>query len=74
MRVLVGFDGSAGAHDAVALARQFCRDGRGALLVNVLPHGGSLPGEYHLVEHPESDGPEGAEGVFADARAELAGI
>jgi nucleotide-binding universal stress UspA family protein len=71
MRVLLGYDGSEGAQDAVALARLFCRDGDAALLVNVLPDGGPLPVPYRLSAHSES---EEGERTFDDARTELQGV
>lgn len=56
MRVLIGFDGSEGARDAVALARLFWAGGSdAALLVNVLPHGGPSPAAYRLSEHQEPE-------------------
>jgi nucleotide-binding universal stress UspA family protein len=72
MRTLVGFDGSDGARDAVALTRLFCTAaGDGTLLVNVLPYGGPLPVAYHLLECEQS---EEALRVFDDAREQLSGV
>jgi nucleotide-binding universal stress UspA family protein len=70
MKALVGFDGSDGARDAVSLARSFCGHGQGAaLLVHVLPYGGSPP--YQLVRDRES---EDSESIFDDARAQLGDV
>lgn len=65
MRVLVGFDGSEGARDALALARVFCSDGQGrALLVNVMPNRGPQRAYWLLgYEHSEQ-----VDGLFDDAR------
>lgn len=72
MKILVGFDGSDGARDAIALARLFCTGGDDAcLLVNVLPYGGPLPVAYRLLGYEESDE---SQRVFDDARAELEGV
>ena len=72
MKALVGFDGSEGARDAVALTRSFCGHGQGAaLLVDVRPYGGELPPPYRLVRYWEA---EGSESFFDDARAQLRGI
>ena len=55
MRVLIGFDGSPGADDAVELARWLTAGDEGeALLVNVLPHPGALPVAYYLLDDEET--------------------
>lgn len=55
MKLLVGFDGSDGADDAVELARWLGAGERGeALLVNVLPHPGPLPVAYYLLDREET--------------------
>ncbi|MBK5218367.1 MAG: universal stress protein [Thermoleophilia bacterium] len=72
MRVLVGFDGSAGARDAIELTRVFCStEGDEALLVNVLPYGGPLPVAYSLLGYEDS---VEVREFFTDARVALAGI
>ena len=54
MKVLVGYDGSDGGHDAVELARWISAGARGeALLVNVQPHPGPLPLAYYLLGYDE---------------------
>ena len=72
MRVLVGFDGRAGARDAIELTRVFCSsEGDDALLVNVLPYGGPLPVAYGLLGYQDS---AEVRKFFTEARAALAGI
>jgi nucleotide-binding universal stress UspA family protein len=73
MRVLVGFDGSEGARDAIALTRLFCNGDRDAavLLVNVLPYGGQLPVAYRLLGYDE---PDDSRRSFDDANAQLPGL
>jgi nucleotide-binding universal stress UspA family protein len=69
MRVLVGFDGSEGARDAIALTRVFCTgDQDAALLVSVLPHGGPLPVAYRLLGYEES---EDSKRLVDEARTDL---
>lgn len=53
-RILVGFDGSSGAEDAVELARLFCRPGSEVLLVNVVPYLGPLPASAYLLGYHET--------------------
>jgi nucleotide-binding universal stress UspA family protein len=72
MRVLVGFDGSAGARDAIELTRVFCSaEGDEAILVNVLPYGGPLPVAYSLLGYQDS---AEVREFFTEARAALSGI
>lgn len=72
MRVLVGFDGSEGARDALALTRLFCADGQdAALLVNVLPYGGPFPAAYRL---SGSEEPQDCKRLLDDARTQLPGV
>ena len=53
--VLVGYDGSDGAKDAVRLTRTLCRGGAAeVLLVNVLPYPGPLPVAYRLLGYDEA--------------------
>ena len=71
-RVLVGYDGSDGAKDAVRLARNLCAGTHAeVLLVNVLPHPGPLPVAYRLLGYDEA--PEW-KSFFREAEATLAGI
>ena len=54
MRVLVGFDGSAGGRDALELARVLCgMTGAEALVVTVLPYG-PMPVRYALLGEEEA--------------------
>lgn len=70
MKVLVGFDGSEGAYDAVELARRLAGGEPGeALLVNVLPYPGPLPAAYYLLGYEEA---EWAHDFFAGASSTLA--
>lgn len=56
MKVLIGFDGSEGAYDAVELARRLAAGESGeALLVNVLPYPGPLPVAYYLLGYDEAE-------------------
>lgn len=80
-RLLIGFDGSGGADDAVALAGRLAdRPGAAALLVNVLP-AGSLPIAYQLLGNEDSPEwrdffrePEGAlDGIATEHRTYLGG-
>ncbi|HEX3239539.1 MAG TPA: universal stress protein [Solirubrobacterales bacterium] len=70
MRVLVGFDGSDGARDAVKLARSFCasKDDE-VLLVNVVALGMPLPVSYRLLSASES---AEARELFLEPRKTLA--
>lgn len=67
--VLVGYDDSEGAKDAVRLTRTLCagRDAD-ALLVNVLPWSGGLPVAYRLLGYDEAPA---WKTFFAAAEAEL---
>ncbi|HEY0280462.1 MAG TPA: universal stress protein [Solirubrobacterales bacterium] len=70
-RMLVGYDGSAGAKDAVALAKLLCAGtAASVLLVNVLP-AGPLPVAYRLLGYEEAPA---WKTFFADAEAALDGI
>ena len=71
MRVLVGFDGSAGGRDALELARVLCgMTGAEALVVTVLPYG-PMPVRYALLGEEEA---RETEPLFAEARETLTGI
>lgn len=69
-RVLVGYDGSEGAKDAIRLLRAL-RAGTGAeaLLVNVLPWDGGLPVAYRLLGY---DAAPAWKTFFEEAEGELA--
>ncbi len=70
--VLVGYDGSDGAADAVRLARTLCAGSDAeVLLVNVLLYPGPLPVAYRLLGYDEAPG---WKTFFKDAEAELAGL
>lgn len=69
-RVLIGYDGSDGAKDAVALAKVLCGPGANVLLVNVLP-AGPLPVAYQLLGYEEAPA---WKGFFREAEDALAGI
>lgn len=69
-RVLVGFDGSSGAGDAVALARNLA-PGATVVLAFVLPHEDPLAHHYQLLP---ADSPAVREDFFDDAIASLEGI
>ncbi|HTT94286.1 MAG TPA: universal stress protein [Solirubrobacterales bacterium] len=70
-KVLVGYDGSDGSKDAVALARVLCAGTRASvLLVNVLP-AGTLPVAYRLLGYEEAPA---WRGFFRGAEEELGGI
>jgi hypothetical protein len=56
-RVLIGYDGSDGAEDAVRLAGTLCSGTHSeAPLVNILTLSGSLPVTYRLLDHDEAPG------------------
>ncbi len=68
--VLVGYDGSEGAKDAIRLARTICAGSDAeALLVNVLTWRGGLPVAFRLLGY---DAASAWKGFYADAEAELA--
>ncbi|HVW46559.1 MAG TPA: universal stress protein [Solirubrobacterales bacterium] len=69
--VLVGYDGSDGAKDAVRLARILCTDDAEVLLVNVLPYPGPLPVAYRLLGYDEAPA---WKTYFREAEAQLAGL
>lgn len=69
--VLVGYDGSDGAKDAVRLARILGAGEAEVLLVNVLPYPGPLPVAYRLLGYDE--GPAWKT-FFREAEAELEGL
>lgn len=69
-RILVGFDGSSGANDAVALARNLAPDST-AVLAYVLPHEDPLAHHYQLLGDDDSPA---AQGFFDEAVATLDGI
>jgi len=69
-RVLVGFDGSDGAKDAIRLTRSLCAGTDAeALLVNVLPYPGPLPVAYRLLGYDDAPA---WKTFFNEAEAELA--
>lgn len=70
-RVLVGYDDSEGAKDAVRLARTLCPSGAEVLLVNVLPYPGPMPVAYRLLGYDEAPS---WKTFFRDAEAQLAGL
>jgi nucleotide-binding universal stress UspA family protein len=70
-RVLVGYDDSEGAQDAVRLARTLCASDAEVLLVNVLPYPGPLPVAYRLLGYDEAPA---WKTFFKDAEDELAGL
>ncbi|MBK5218347.1 MAG: universal stress protein [Thermoleophilia bacterium] len=63
-KILVGFDGSPGADDAVELARVFSGVDSEVLLVNVVPYLGPMPVSFYLLGYRET--PE-AKGFFQEA-------
>lgn len=69
--LLVGFDGSDGSGDAVALAAALGGAGATVVLVNVMPATGPLPTRPRLLDSHEL--PEASE-FFAPARAALEGF
>jgi nucleotide-binding universal stress UspA family protein len=69
-RILIGFDGSGGAYDAVALAGVLA-GGATAVLTYVLPHEDPLARHYKLLDHESSPA---AEGFFDEAIATLGGM
>ncbi|HKZ15290.1 MAG TPA: universal stress protein [Solirubrobacterales bacterium] len=70
-RVLIGYDGSDGAKDAVALARTLCRGIEAEfLLVNVLPFPGPPPVAGELLGYQEASE---WKAFFTDAEKALAG-
>ena len=69
-RVLIGFDDSAGAHDAVALARVLAPDSS-AVLAYVLPHEDPIARHYKLLGYEDSPA---AKGFFDRAVGTLNGI
>lgn len=70
MKLLVGFDGSDGADDAVELARRLAGGERGeVLLLNVLPYPGPLPAAYYLLGYDEE---EWSRDLFEEPAAKLA--
>ncbi len=71
-RVLIGYDGSDGAKDAVRLARTLCAGTRADVLpVNVLPYPGPPPVAYQLLGY--DDAPEWKT-FFREAEETLEGI
>lgn len=69
-RVLIGFDGSSGAEDAVALARILAPDST-AVLAYVLPHEDPIARHYRQLGDDDSPA---AEGFFDKAVAALGGL
>lgn len=69
--VLVGYDDSEGAKDAVRLARALCAPGAEVLLVNVLPYPGPLPVAYRLLGYDEAPA---WKTFFREAETRLAGL
>lgn len=70
-RVLVGFDGSDGGRDALALARALAGPfGAGALVVSVIPYGPFPVGFVPLEDEAARD----AEPLFDEAREALVGL
>lgn len=69
--VLIGYDDSDGAKDAVRLARSICAPGAEVLLVNVLPYPGPLPVAYRLLGYDEAPA---WKTFFRSAEKELAGL
>ena len=71
-RVLIGYDGSDGAKDAIALAKVLCRGTHPeVLLVNVLPYPGALPVAYRLLGYDEAPA---WKTFFREAEEQLAGM
>lgn len=69
-RILVGFDGSSGARDALALARDLA-PGAKAIVVHVPPHEDPLAHRYRLVENADTVVPSG---FFDAAIRDLSGM
>lgn len=71
MRILVGYDGSDGGRDAIALTRVLA-EAKGAcvLVVTILPYG-PLPIPYEILEEEEA---ERAQPLFDEARGRLGGL
>ena len=69
-RILIGFDGSGGADDAVALARVLAPESS-AVLAYVLPHEDPLAHHYRSLGYEDSPA---AEGFFDEAIAALEGL
>lgn len=69
-RILIGFDGSSGADDAVALARVLAPESS-AVLVYVLPHEDPIARHYKPLGYEDSPA---AEGFFDGAIAALDGL
>jgi nucleotide-binding universal stress UspA family protein len=71
MKLLVGYDGSDGGRDALALTRVLGEaSGAGVLLVTVLPYG-PLPIPYEILEEEEA---ERAKPLFEEAKERLGGL
>jgi nucleotide-binding universal stress UspA family protein len=71
MKLLVGYDGSDGGRDALALTRVLGEaTGASALVVTVLPYG-PLPVPYEILDEEEA---ERAAPLFAEARELLGGL
>jgi len=71
MRILVGFDGTDGGHDALELTRSLAvATGAGALVATVVPYG-PLPIDFTALE---SDAAAEAESLFREARRRLEGL
>jgi nucleotide-binding universal stress UspA family protein len=71
MRLLVGYDGSDGGKDALALTRVMAEaTGASVLVVTVLPYG-PLPTPYEILEEEEG---ERAQPLFDEAKGLLGGI
>lgn len=69
-RILIGFDGSSGSKDALALAR-ILAPGSHAVLAHVLPHEDPLARHYRQLAYEASPA---AEGFFDEAIATLDGL
>jgi len=72
MRLLVGFDGSDGGHDALELARAIAveDDETSVLVVTVMPYG-PLPADFEALS---ADAAAAAEPLFTEARERLDGL
>jgi nucleotide-binding universal stress UspA family protein len=70
-RVLVGFDGSEGGHDALELTRLLTSRRAGSVLLATVLFGGPLPIDLAGLEEGEAGE---AEPMFEQARAKLAGV
>lgn len=53
-RILVGFDGSEGANDAVDLARVLSDAASEILLVNVIPYPGPMPASFYVLGYEDA--------------------